>query len=369
MKNISFVNLKKPAKFFRSDIHKIIDKILTEAEYILGKENNFFEKEFARYCDIKYAVGVASGTDAIILALHAIGIKQGDEVITVANTYISTVLAIIRVGAKPVLVDCDPITYQIDTKAIESVITKKTRVIIPVHLYGYPADMNEIKRIGYKHHLFIIEDACQAHGTIYNNKKAGTFGDIGCFSFYPSKNLGAIGDGGCIVTNNRHVSNMIKIMSNIGQKNKNQHVILGYNSRLDTVQAAILRLKLPYLDRYNFRRRQIAQIYNKLLSNLPIVIPPKETKQIQSNYHLYVILTQQRNQLATYLKQKGITCGIHYPSPVHEQQCMKFLGYKHGDFPISEKLSKKILSLPIYPELTKSEILYIAKMIRKFYSK
>lgn len=369
MGKISFVNLKKQSGFFRRGIHKIVDKILTDSDYILGKETDLFEQEFAAYCGSKYAVGVASGTDALILALHSLGIKQGDEVITVANTFISTVSAIISVGATPILVDCDPVTYQIDTKSIESTITKKTKAIIPVHLYGYPANMVKIMAIGRKHNLYIVEDACQAHGSIYKNKKAGSFGDIGCFSFYPSKNLGALGDGGCIVTNSKYISDTIKILRNNGQKNKNKHIVLGYNSRLDTIQAAILRIKLRYLDKYNLRRRQIAYIYNKLLNNLPITTPPAETKQIQPNYHLYVIRTRRRNQLAAYLKQNGIICGVHYPLPIHEQQCMKFLGYKHGDFPIAEKLSKEILSLPIYPELKNSEILYIIKIIKKNYSK
>lgn len=363
---IPLVDLTKQYGLLRPKIDQALKRVMSQGDFVLGKEVELFEKEFATFCTTRYSVGVASGTDAILLALRALNIKKGDEVIVPANTFISTVLPIIYLGAKPVLVDINPETYTIDTRLVKRIITKKTRAIIPVHLYGQMAEMDSILRLAKQHHLFVIEDACQAHGAMYKGKMAGSFGDIGCFSFYPGKNLGAYGDGGAITTNSNILADHIRILRNIGQTKKYHHTLLGYNSRLDTLQAAILRVKLIYLDRWNAKRRSHAELYDKLLSEIHIS-GQKILNGHTSNHHLYVVRVKRRNALISFLKTKGIQCGIHYPIPLHLQKSLNFLGYKKGDFPIAEQSAREIISLPMFPELTRQEIHSVVAQIRTFY--
>ena len=277
------------------------------------------------------------------MSLRALNIGQGDEVITVSNTFIATVFPIVEVGAKPVFVDINPDTYQIDIASLKKAITKKTRAIIPVHLFGIPCEMDKIMKIAKKHKLFVIEDATQAHGSTYKGKKCGSFGVLGAFSFYPGKNLGAAGEGGAVVTNKKVLADKIRALRDVGQTQKYKHTYFGYNSRLDTIHAAVLSVKLAKLDTWNAKRRKVAALYTKLLSDLPVVLPPKLSKDYKGNFHLYVIRTDKRDKLMNFLKEKGIFCGIHYPIPVHLQKALKNLGHKRGDFPITEKYANDIL--------------------------
>lgn len=367
--NVPLVDLKKQYQSIKKPAKTAILEILAEGNFILGKQVGEFEKAYASYLGVKYCIGVSSGSAALRLGLRALGVGPGDEVITQANTFISTVLPILELGATPRLVDIDSATYQIDPRAIEKAITKKTKVILPVHLYGIPTPMDKILKIAKKHKLIILEDACQAHGSSFKGKKCGTFGDLSVFSFYPGKNLGAAGDGGAVVTNNLSLDKKLRAMRNIGQFEKYKHDIFGYNSRLDTIHAAVLSIKLKHLEGWNQGRRKIASLYNKLLSDLPVVLPAQLDDRYLTNYHLFVIRTKKRDDLLKYLHENGIYAGIHYPIPVHLQKAVKsMLGYKKGDFPIAEKIAKEILSLPIFPELTKREVKDICLIIRKFFS-
>lgn len=363
---INFVDIQKQYQNYKEEIDEAIHGVLNKSNYILGDEVEKFEEEFANYCETKYCIGVASGTDALFLSLKTLGIGPGDEVITVPNTFIATVLAISMVGAKPVFTEMDSETYNIDVSKIEEKITSKTKAILPVHLYGQPADIDPILEIAKKYNLFVIEDACQSHGAKYKGRRAGSLGDVAAFSFYPGKNLGAYGDGGAITINNEDLAEKIKILRNYGQKVKYHHLIKGFNSRLDTIQAAILRVKLKYLDEWNQKRRENAQKYNQLLSDLDIVLP-KELENTESVYHLYVIQTEKRDKLLEYLTEKEISVGIHYPIPIHLQPAYKDLDYKEGDFPVTEEYCKKIVSLPMFPELTTENIKYICEQIKRFY--
>lgn len=362
---INFVDLKRQYNSIKGEINEKINEVLESQSFILGQNVEAFEKEFAKYCGVKYGVGVASGTDALTLSIKALGIGENDEVITVPNTFIATIDAISRNRARPVFVDIDKKNYNIDPSKIEEKITKKTKAILPVHLYGQPADMDEINKIAEKHDLNIIEDACQSHGAEYRGKKTGSFSDIVCFSFYPGKNLGAYGDGGIVITNDEELAEKLKMQRNYGQKIKYQHDLKGFNSRLDEIQAAVLRVKLKHLDKWNDSRRKNAQIYNELLQdeNLKIPIEKHDRKHV---YHVYVIGCERRNELQEFLERGGISTGIHYPIPVHLTKAYSDLGYKEGDFPLTERCSKEILSLPMFPELTEKEIQYICSMIKKF---
>lgn len=363
---IRLVDFSQQNEFLKKGLMKAISRVIDSQAYILGKEVRSFENEFATYCGSKYAVGVASGTDALLLSLRALGIENGDEVITVANTFISTVLPILYVGAKPVLVDADRKTLSMEVSLVEKNITSRTRAIIPVHLFGLPVDMDPILRLARKYKLLVIEDACQAHGALYKGRKVGSFGDIGCFSFYPAKNLGAFGDAGAIITNKRRVAESIRILRNVGQKEKNIHDVIGYNSRLDTIQAAILRIKLKHLPTWIKKRRSVAKYYTYQLRDLPIVLP-SELPYARASYHLYVIRTKYRDRLRQYLQKREIICGVHYPTPIHLQPGMRSLGYKKGDFPVSEKSAQEVLSLPLYPELTQKQLETIVLQIKKFF--
>lgn len=363
MTEINFVNLKRQYSEIETEIDLVIKKVLKGTDFILGNIVEEFEMKFADYCESKYCLGTSSGLDALKLSLRALNIGEGDEVITVANTFIATVLAISYSGAKPVLVDCNEQDYNIDVSKIESAITEKTKAIIPVHLYGQPADMDPIMEIAQKHNLYVIEDACQAHGAEYKGKKVGSIGDVGCFSFYPGKNLGAYGDGGAVITDNSKLAQKIRILRNYGKNEKYDFVLKGYNNRLDSIQAAVLGVKLNYLNKWNDQRREHAKQYRELLKN--IVITPFEKENVKHVYHLYVIRVKDREELIKKLELRGISTGIHYATPLHLQGAYKELGYKMGDFPVTERLSKEILSLPMFSELEQGEIEYITDNIKK----
>lgn len=362
-KNIDLIDLKKQYLAIKNEIDKAIQKVVENTSFILGKEVSDFEKNFSNYCNTKYCIGVSSGTDALYLSMKALGIGPGDEVITTANTFIGTVLAISHCGAKPILVDCSESDYNIDVNKIESSITEKTKAILPVHLYGQPADMDSILELAEKYNLDIIEDACQAHGAEYRKKRVGGIGRIGCFSFYPTKNLGSYGDGGAITTNDPDLAEKIKLLRNSGQKIKYNSIIKGYNCRLDSLQAAILNVKLKYLDKWNEQRRKNAKLYNELLEKDNNTITPYERNEVKHVYHLYVIRTKMRDKLMENLKLKGISTRVYYPIPIHLQQAYKDLGYSKGSFPVTEEYSNSVLALPIFPELKKEEIKYIANII------
>ena len=339
----------------------------------MGENVKKFEQEFAKFCNTKYAIGVGNGTDALYLALRALGVKKGDEVIIPAKTFVATAEPITLNGAKSVLVDIDPETFNIDTKQIEKAITKRTKAIMPVHLYGQPSDMAPILKIAKKHKLFVIEDAAQAHGANYKGKKVGSMGDVSCFSFFPAKNLGAYGDGGIVVTNNQKIAEKIFMLRDHGRRDKHAdqytHQTEGVNSRLDELQAAILRVKLRHLPDWNRKRQKNTKIYNSFLKKIKEIKVPKIQPGFESVYHLYVIRTNNRDALKKALKEIGIATGVHYPIPLHLQPALKYLGYKKGDFPEAEKAAKEVLSLPMYPELSKRQIKFIADSIQKIMQK
>ena len=356
---IPFGDLKRNYFSIKEEIDSSVFKTLNSGWFILGEEGKSFEGEFSEYCGKKYGIGVGNGTDAISLSLKAYGIKPGDEVITVPNTAIPTISAIIAVNAKPVFVDIKE-DFLINPEKIEQVITEKTKAILPVHLYGQSCDMDPIIKIAEKHNLKIIEDCAQAHGAEYKGKKV-PISETGCFSFYPSKNLGAYGDAGMIVTDSEEIQKKLIMLRNYGQIDRYHAELNGYNSRLNEIQAAILRVKLKHLDEDNKKRRKTASFYNSLIKDK--VKTPIENPDCKHVYHLYVIKHSQRDSLIEQLKQKEIFTGIHYPIPLHLQKAYQFLGYKEGDFPNTEKLSKEILSLPIFPELKQEEIQEVAKAI------
>lgn len=366
---ISLVDLKIQYKSIKKEIDQAISGVIKNSNFILGENVKKFEEEFARFCKVKYAIGVGNGTDALYLALRALGIEKGDEVITVPNTFIATVEAITLNGAKPVFVDINPNTYNIDVNKVEKAITKKTKTIIPVHLYGQPADMTPILKIAKKYNLKVIEDAAQAHGAEYKGGRVGGLGNVGCFSFFPGKNLGAYGDGGAVVTNNKDIAFKIRMLRNHGRIEKYEHEMEGINSRLDEIQAAILRIKLKYLNRWNKARRENAKLYNTALKNLKEIKIPLPFPLAKPVYYVYTIRVKQRDELMEYLKQKGISTGVYYPVPLHLQKAYKNLGYKIGDFPETEKASEEVLSLPMYPELNRKQIKYIVNSIKAFYGK
>lgn len=365
---IPLVDLKTNYQSIEQEIDLAIKNTIKSSNFINGPFLEKFERCFAHYIGVKYCIGVASGTDALYLSLLTLNIEKGDEVILPVNTFIATAYAVLYCGAKPVFVDIDEQTHTINVNLIKKAITKKTRAIIPVHLYGTPADMDQIRFIAQEYNLHIIEDACQAHGAVYGNKRVGSLGNLAAFSFYPSKNLGAYGDGGAITTNSSKLANSLLSIREYGTSSKYIFNKLGFNSRLDGLQAAILTVKLKYLDRWNKKKLNVAEYYNKQISSyLPFIKIPKTLVNTTTAYHLYVIRTPNRNQLAKFLARQGIQTGIHYPVPLHLQKSLTFLGYKKGDFPIAELVSNEILSLPIYPELTRLNQNYIIKTMQSFF--
>src|SRR6202047_4282347 len=362
---VPFVDLAAQYRTISAEIDEAVSREIRETDFILGREVSLFEEEFASFCEAKWAIGVDSGTSALELALRACEIGPGDEVITAANSFIASALAISHAGATPVLADVDEDTYTIDVAAIEKAITPRTKAIIPVHLYGHPADMDPIMNLAQRHGLLVIEDACQAHGARCKSKRAGSLGHAAAFSFYPGKNLGAYGDGGAVVTSDDAMAKRLGMLRNYGQKEKYQHMFRGYNRRLDTLQAAVLRIKLKHLEEWNDARRQHAKNYGRLLGQTGIVVP-RAAADYESVWHLYVIQTDQRDTLKEYLASRGIGVGIHYPIPIHLQPAYRDLGYRQGDFPVTEKCARRILSLPMYAELTSEIVNRVAETASQF---
>ena len=361
---VPIIDIRRQYLRYKEEIDKAIHGVLDNCNFILGREVKDFETNFAVYCGCKHAVGVASGTDALILILRAMGIGTKDEVITTANSYIATAVAISSVGARPVFVDIDPVTYNIDPEGIENVITKKTKVIMPVHIYGQPADMDVINKLAVRYKLKVVEDACQAHGAQYKGRKTGCLSDAAAFSFYPSKNLGAFGDGGIITTNDTGLYEKVKVLRDCGRRSKYDHMIRARNSRLDTIQAAVLNVKLKYLDESNRLRRQHAALYASLFKDVQdFVTCPAESSAVTHVYHLYVVQVKNRQKVVEFLSKNRVSTLVHYPIPIHLQEAYKDLGYKKGDFPVAETLCEKVLSLPMFPEITEEEIHYTARQL------
>lgn len=363
---VPFVDLKAQYETIAPEVDTAIRRVVTDADFILGLDVELLEQEFAQFSGADYAVGVDSGTSALELALRAHGIGEGDEVITVSHTFIATVSAISSTGARPVLVDIDQDTYNIDPARIESAITPRTRAIVPVHLYGQPADMDSILAIARKHNLVVIEDACQAHGAIYKGKRTGSIGDSGCFSFYPGKNLGAYGDAGMVVTSERQVAERLKLLRNYGQPQKYLHTTMGYNRRLDTLQAAVLRVKLPHLDEWNSARRRAARLYGELLKDVDAITMPYTAEESSHVYHLFVVRHPRRDDLLNYLRERGVSASLHYPTPVHLQQCYADLKLGPGSLPVTESLAARVISLPMFAEITDEQIEYVCEQVRRF---
>ncbi len=362
---IPILDLKQQYKELQSEIEKNVLDVLSSGSYILGKNVKSFEQEVADYCGTKRGVGLANGTDALHLALRALDIGAGDEVITVAFTFVATTEAIGMVGATPVFVDINPDTYNMDCNELIKKITPKTKAILPVHLYGQPVDMDIILEVAKKYNLYVIEDCAQAIGATYKGKKVGSLGDVGCFSFFPTKNLGACGDGGMITTNSDYIADRIIALRNHGGAVRYYHNELGLNSRLDEVQAAILRVKFPHLDKWNQRRREVANLYNELFSDVEEIQTPVELDDTTCVYHQYTIKTPHRDKMHELLKDKGVMAMIYYPVPLHLQEVHKHLGIKEGALPVTEDQTTKVISLPIFPEITKEQQKQVADAVKQ----
>ncbi len=361
---IEFVDLKRQHQSIKQDVLREISKVLDDMQLFLGPNTLALDEEFARYCGADFGIGVGSGTEALHLALRACGVGQGDEVITVANTFFATVEAIAAVGARPVFVDINSRSFNMDESQIEAKITAKTRAIIPVHLYGQPANMDPILELARLYDLKVIEDACQAHGAKYKGRSVGTLGDAGCFSFYCAKNLGAYGEAGMIVTADPDVARKCLMLRNHGQDVRYYHPLLGVNGRIDEIQAAVLRVKLPYLDSWNNGRRAKAQRYRDGLP--PSVVVPEEMDWGTHVYHLFVIRTEQRDKLQEYLRSRGVATGIHYPVPIHQQEACRRYHDAEVSLPVTDEVTRQILSLPMYPELREQEIDYVCSCVSDF---
>lgn len=373
---VPFLDLKAQYKAIKNEIDSAIQKVLDSTSFILGPTVTEFEKEFAKIHNVKYCLGTSSGTDGNHLALWSLGIQAGDEVIIPANTFIATAWGATLCGAKPVFVDCHSQSYNIDPNKVQKAISKKTKAIVAVHLYGQPADMDALRQIAEKHNIHIVEDAAQAHLSEYKSKKVGNFSEVTSFSFYPGKNLGAFGEAGAIVTNDEEIFNRIKKLREHGQSKKYYHDSFGHNYRMEGIQGAVLGVKLKYIEKWTNERRRVAQRYKDLLGNLEDIILPAEMPDHKHVYHLYVIKVnkgniqknkEERDKLQTYLQEQKISTGLHYPVPLHLQECFKFLGYKRGDFPETEMLADSGLSLPMYPELTDEQIEYVSNAILKYF--
>lgn len=363
--NIPFVSFKPLEKELDKDLRSAFERVYNRSWYIGGEEDAKFEDEFAKYCNRKYCVGVGNGLDSLFLALKALGIKKGDQVIVPSNTFIATALAVSYVGATPVFVEPDIRTFNIDPTKIESAITNKTKAIMPVHLYGQSCDIDLIMKIAQKHDLFVIEDCAQAHGAKYKGKVIGSFGDAAGFSFYPGKNLGALGDAGATVTNDKSLAEKVRALGNYGSDYKYHHIYQGNNSRLDELQAAFLAAKLPLLDKVNENRRETAHKYLEGMTN-PEIILPYVPDYAEPVWHVFAVRCDRRDDLETYLNKNGISTNKHYPIPIHLQECYKDLGFKEGDFPIAEEISRTELSLPMYYGMTDDEIQCVIDRVNEF---
>ena len=370
---VPFLDLKAHHAPLLDKFDRAVRKVIESSAFADGPFVKRFEEEFAAYCDSQHAIGVGNGTDALWLALLALGIGAGDEVITVPNTFMATAEAITCCNARPVFVDVDENTFTMNPAELKKALTAKTKAIIPVHLFGQPADMDPILEFARAHGLFVIEDAAQAHGAEYKgrkagtlgdagykSRKAGTLGDAGCFSFYPGKNLGAFGEAGAVVTNDTDLAEKIRVLRDHGQSQKYHHTTIGWNCRMDGIQAAVLSVKLRYLEQANLLRRQRASLYNQAFAGFDGVGTPVEADYARHVYHIYAVRVQERDELRRFLEAKGIGCGVHYPIPIHLQEAWRNVGYPEGSFPIAENLAKEFLSLPMFPELTRDQIEYVA---------
>ncbi|MDI3508698.1 MAG: hypothetical protein PWP48_1956 [Clostridiales bacterium] len=366
--NIPLLDLKEQYYAIKDEVDAAIEGVLESGQFIIGSQVKALEHDIASYVGVPYAIGVGNGTDALVIALRACGIGPGDEVITSPFTFFASAESISAVGAKPVFVDIDPDTFNIDASKIEQTITPRTRAIIPVHLFGQTADMDAIMDIARKHDLMVIEDACQAMGAEYKGKKAGSFGHAACFSFFPTKNLGTYGDGGMIVTSEADIDKKARMLRAHGSTRKYYHEMIGYNSRLDELHAAILNVKFKYLDQWNDMRRHNAKIYDGLLKDTGVTVP-YTAPYAKHIYHQYVIQCDDRDGLAAALKAKGVATGVYYPLPLHLQDAYKDLGYKRGDMPYAEAACDRVLAMPMYPELERHQIEYVADAIRELIRK
>lgn len=363
---VPFLDLKMQYSSIQDEIANCLQEVLANTAFAGGPFVEKFENNFASFCQCKYAIGVSSGTAALWMTLLALEVGQGDEVVTTPNTFIATAEAISFCGAKPVFVDIDEQTYNMNPELLESAITAKTKAIIPVHLYGQTANMEPIMEIARAHGLLVIDDACQAHGAKYKGHLTDSTGDAGCFSFYPGKNLGAYGEAGAVVTNSTKLAERIRILRNHGQKKKYFHSLIGWNARMDGFQGAVLSVKLKHLPAWNEARRENAQLYNDLLADVDDIITPTEAAYAKHVYHIYAVRTQNRDTLITTLAEKNIHCGIHYPIPIHLQDAYRFLGYTKGSFPVAERCARELVSLPMFPELSREQIEKVSSEIKRF---
>jgi len=366
--NVPFLDLKAQYKTIKDEVLPAINEVIENTAFAGGPYVAKFEQAFADFCGVKHCIGVGNGTDALWLSLVALGIGHGDEVITTPNTFIATAEAISLAGAIPIFVDIEEKTHNMNPALLANAITKKTKAIIPVHLFGQPADMDPILEIAKKHGLKVVEDACQAHGAEYKGRKAGSMGNTGCFSFYPGKNLGAYGEGGAVVTNDDALAANMRMFRDHGQAKKYYHGIIGWNARLDGIQGAVLSVKLKHLADWNDARRKHANRYSELLASVKDIIVPAEMDYAKHVYHIYALRSPERDKLMAYLAEKGVSCGIHYPVPVHLQDAYGFLKYREGSFPIAEKCASQYLSLPMFAELTDEQVAYVAQQIKGYYA-
>jgi dTDP-4-amino-4,6-dideoxygalactose transaminase len=362
---IPFVDLKAQYRSIKSEIDEALSRVLDSTQFILGPEVRAFEEEFAAYCQSAHAIGVNSGTSALHLALLAAGVEPGDEVITASYTFVATAAAIRYCGARPVFVDIDPRHCTLDPALVEAAITPRTRVIMPVHLYGQCADMDAMMEIARRHDLIVIEDAAQAHGALYRGRRAGSMGQLSCFSFYPGKNLGAYGEGGAVLTNDDEYAAKIRVLRDHGQAHRYHHDLLGFNYRLEGMQGAVLRVKLRYLEQWNEARRSHAAAYHELLKETPLRLL-EEMEWGTPVHHIFPVFTTQRDRLQEHLQEAGVGTGIHYPIPAHLQRANLDLGYKPGDFPHTEEACRETLSLPMYAELSEEALRAVAEAVRRF---
>ena len=363
---VPFIDFSTQYQSMRAEIQSAVNSVFESQQFVLKEHVPQLEKAIASQLGTKHAVGVASGSDALYLSLWALGIGEGDEVITTPFTFFATAGSISRTGAKPVFADIDPKTFNLDPAKVREKITKRTKAIIPVHLFGQSCDMDEFMKIGREHSLAILEDAAQSYGATWSGKQTGSFGSAGGLSFFPTKNLGGAGDGGMIVTSSDELAEKLRILRVHGSKKKYYHDFIGINSRLDELQAAVVSVKLKYIDDWNKKRQEHAKFYDKSFAGLPLATPYSPAKA-SPTYHLYSILTDRRDELAAHLEKNGIGCGVYYPLPLHLQPCYQFLGHKQGDFPVTEKTTKTVISLPMFPELTAKELERVVSVVREFY--
>jgi dTDP-4-amino-4,6-dideoxygalactose transaminase len=368
MNRVPYFDLKAQYSALRDEIREALDRVCRNASFILGEEVERFERSFAELCGVKHCVGLNSGTSALHLALITAGIGVGDEVITTSNTFIATAEAISYTGAKPVFIDIDPATANIDPQEIEGAITKQTRAIIPVHLYGRPADMDAINEIAARHRLLVVEDACQAHGAKYNGKPVGGFGHAATFSFYPPKNLGAYGEGGALTTNDDAVAELARSLRTHGESSRYLHKYIGYNYRMDGFQAAVLNVKLSRLNEWTKKRQAHADIYRQVLSGTTVRLP-EDSPDSECVYHLFVVYVENRDHVRAELEKRGVETAVHYPVPIHLQQAFTHLDYKRGSLPNTERACERVISMPVYPELTEEQVRYAASSLAEIAEK